>query len=101
MIRRILALVRTWRVRNELYDDQPERHPGLAQVKVNEIIPFKGTHWKVASIHERPIPAIILTPQGETRASKLAHLRRLRRADRIFSKAEDAGRRALEKRAGR
>ena len=95
----LLALWRRWRVRNDLYEEKPDRHPALRNVQFNEIVPWKGTNWRVQMIREQPFPCVILVPAGETRASKLGRLRELRRADRILTKQERAARSALEKRA--
>lgn len=99
VIRQIVANVRRWKLRHELYNEKPERNPALAAVELNELIPFKGTHWRVVSIREQPIPVIILQPVGETRASKVARLRELRRTDKIITGLEERERAAFRKAA--
>ena len=84
----IRRLWRLWRVKHALYDDQPDRHPALAQCARGEILVFKGTTWRIGDIREQPVPALILVPCGETRASKLRRLKELRRRHRIFTKLE-------------
>lgn len=88
LLGRLLGVWRRWRVRHDLYDNKPERHPALAAFQVGELFPWKGTTWRVADIRELPIPVLILVPAGETLASKFHHLREVRRADRILSKDE-------------
>ena len=90
---------RRWRLRNDLYDDKPERHPALVGLQKGELLPFKGTLWRIADVRELPIPAVILVPVCETKASKVRWLKTLRRSDKILTKAERAGRAALDKRA--
>ncbi len=92
------ALMR-YRTRHALYAEQPDRHPALKACHVGELIPFKGTTWQVAAIHEQPIAAMILVPLGETHASKLMALRQMRRVDRILTKDELTVRASLGKRA--
>jgi hypothetical protein len=75
-------------VRHELYGDQPDRHPALTLLQVGELLPWKGSNWRVASIRESPMAAVILVPVGETKASKLGRVRELRRTDRILSRIE-------------
>lgn len=58
----IVGQWRRWRARHDLYDDQPARHPALAQIQQHELIPFKGTWWQVQEIREQPVPCIILVP---------------------------------------
>lgn len=101
MLTWLRAQWRLWRVKNELYENKPERHPALAGLQVGELIPWKGTHWRVAFIKELPVPAVILVPVQETRASKVATLTRLRRADRILSKDEATVARSMARRADR
>lgn len=91
--------VRTWRVRRDLYDDQPDRHPALKAVRVGELFPWKGTYWRVSAIRELPVPAVILVPVMETRASRVAYLKRARRVDRIATKDEQTVAASLERRA--
>lgn len=93
----LTTLWRRWRLRNELYDEQPERHPALQLVQVGELVPWKGTHWKVAAIREQPIPALILVPIQETRASAIGRLKEARREDRILTKRERQARRDIPK----
>lgn len=83
---------RRWRLRNDLYDQQPDRHPALAMIQEGELLPWKGTNWRVAMLRELPIPTVILVPAGETRASKIGRVRELRRADRILTKQEEQAR---------
>lgn len=92
VVRWVLSMVRRWRVRHELFDQQPDRHPALAMIQEGELFPWKGTTWRVAMLREQPIPTVILVPAGETRASKLGRVRELRRADRILTKQEDQAR---------
>lgn len=99
IVRWFLSLWRRWRLRNELYTEKPDLHPALKSVQRGEILPWKGTAWKVASIRSEPIPCVILMPVDETRASKVHWLKKLRRADKIISKSERAARSSLEKRA--
>ena len=95
------GLVIRYRTRNDLYDDQPDRHPALRQLRVGELLPFKGTQWRIASIREQPIPAVVLVPVGETRASKLHALRKLRRLDKVLTARERDDQAAFRKIAGR
>lgn len=88
MIRWLRVWIRRWRVRHDLYTDQPERHPALSQVTVGELLPFKGINWRVAAVREQPIAALVLVPISETRASKVQHLRHLRRADETLTTLE-------------
>lgn len=101
MRRWLLVLWRRWRVRRDLYENKPERHPALSQVTIGEIVPFKGVNWRVADVREQPIPAVIFVPLGETRASKVQHLRELRRRDKILSTLERETRLAAQKQAVR
>jgi hypothetical protein len=94
-----LSQWRRWRLRHELYDDRPERHPALIGIVPGEVLPWKGTLWKIASVREVPIPCVILVPKQETTASKVRWLKKLRRTDRILTKQERTARAALEKRA--
>jgi hypothetical protein len=98
---RLRGLWMRWRVHHDLYEDKPEHHPALRSFQKGELLPWKGTTWRVADIRERPIPALILVPSGETLASKFQHLREIRRADRILSNEEAAARRRLARRAER
>ncbi len=95
----LLALWRRWRLRHDLYENEPDRHPALKPLQVGELFPWKGTTWRVADVRERPMPAVILVPHGETRASAITHLREVRRAHRILSKDEADARRRLARRA--
>jgi len=99
LLGRLVGMWRRWRVRHELYDNKPERHPALAAFQVGELFPWKGTTWRVADIREQPIPAIILVPKGETVASMFNRLREVRRADRILTKEETAAARRMARRA--
>jgi len=99
VLRRILAIWRRWRVRHDLYRDEPEKHPALAQVTKGEVFPWKGTLWRVMDVRAQPIPAVILVPSGETRASQVQLVRKLRRADRILTAQEAAARASLNRRA--
>jgi len=98
-MRWLLAQWRAWRVRNDLYENEPDRHPALIAIVKGEVLPWKGTLWRIADVRERPIPAVILVPVMETKASKVRWLKKLRRTDKILTKAERAGRAALDKRA--
>lgn len=84
----LVTWFRCWRVRHDLYREEPDRHPALKMIRPGELFPWKGTTWRVATIRELPIPAVILVPAGETRAAKIATLRELRRVDRILTKQE-------------
>lgn len=95
----LVGFVKRFRVRNDLYREQPDRHPALKLVQVGELVPWKGTHWRVAMIRELPEPCIILTPGRETAASQVHALQAMRRVDRILTKDEQAVRASLEKRA--
>lgn len=95
----IWAQWRAWRVRNDLYENKPDRHPALIGVQKGELLPWKGTLWRIADVRELPIPALILVPVVETKASKVRWLKKLRRTDKILTKQERAGRAALDKRA--
>lgn len=93
----LVTAYRRWKLRHELYEQQPDRHPALSSVQVGELLPFKGTNWRVADVREQPIPALILVPTGETKASKIGRLRELRRGDRILTGQERRQRAAVPK----
>jgi hypothetical protein len=96
----LVGWTRRFRVRHDLYREEPDRHPALKLCQVGELLPWKGTHWRVASIRELPFPCVILTPGRETVASQVHGLQAMRRADRILTKDEQTVRASLEKRAG-
>lgn len=96
-MRWLLALWRRWMVRRDLYRNEPDRHPALAQFHVGELHAFKGVIWRLADIREQPIAALIFVPIRETKASKLSYLKKLRRADRIMSTIEQQQRQDVPK----
>jgi len=88
---------RRWRVRHDLYENQPEQHPALANLQIGELLPFKGTTWRLEMIRSQPVPCMIWVPAGETRASAIGRLQELRREDRILSRQEVQARHDIAK----
>jgi hypothetical protein len=68
LIGSVLTLWRRWRIRHDLYDTQPDRHPALARMQKGKLLAFNGIVWRIADVRDQPMPAVILTPVSYTHA---------------------------------